>query len=223
MSTPLSGWLVSGFLIAHPFHDLPIGVPGGTEKRSHALSLAERKVIAYHESGHALVGWMLPNSDILLKVTIVPRTSLALGFAQYTPSEQHLYSKEELFDKMCMALGGRAAENLIFNRITTGAQNDLEKVTKIAYAQIKKFGMNPSLGPIYVRDADESEGGGSLGAGGGKKPFSRAMESMIDNEARNVVATAYQATELILTENRDKLEKVGFVPSADCGNGIQLS
>ncbi|KAH8420572.1 hypothetical protein KR009_011537 [Drosophila setifemur] len=180
---------------------------GGTEKRSHALSLAERKVIAYHESGHALVGWMLPNSDILLKVTIVPRTSLALGFAQYTPSEQHLYSKEELFDKMCMALGGRAAENLIFNRITTGAQNDLEKVTKIAYAQIKKFGMNQALGPIYVRDADESEGSGGGGTGG-NKPFSRAMETMIDNEARHVVANAYQTTEGILTEHRDKLEKL---------------
>lgn len=109
---------------------------GGTEKRSHALSPVERKVIAYHESGHALVGWMLPSSDILLKVTIVPRTSLALGFAQYTPSEQQLHTKEELFDKMCMALGGRAAENIVFNRITTGAQNDLEKVTKIAYAQV---------------------------------------------------------------------------------------
>ncbi|XP_016949391.1 paraplegin [Drosophila biarmipes] len=180
---------------------------GGTEKRSHALSLAERKVIAYHESGHALVGWMLPNSDILLKVTIVPRTSLALGFAQYTPSEQHLYSKEELFDKMCMALGGRAAENLIFNRITTGAQNDLEKVTKIAYSQIKKFGMNETLGPIYVRDADETEGGGAMG-GGGKKPFSRAMESMIDNEARHVVARAYQTTEGILALHRGKLEKL---------------
>ncbi|XP_043658485.1 paraplegin [Drosophila teissieri] len=180
---------------------------GGTEKRSHALSLAERKVIAYHESGHALVGWMLPNSDILLKVTIVPRTSLALGFAQYTPSEQHLYSKEELFDKMCMALGGRAAENLVFNRITTGAQNDLEKVTKIAYSQIKKFGMNDTLGPIYVRDADETEGGGAMGSGG-KKPFSRAMESMIDNEARHVVASAYQTTEGILTAHRDKLEKL---------------
>ncbi|XP_017054496.1 paraplegin [Drosophila ficusphila] len=180
---------------------------GGTEKRSHALSLAERKVIAYHESGHALVGWMLPNSDILLKVTIVPRTSLALGFAQYTPSEQHLYSKEELFDKMCMALGGRAAENLVFNRITTGAQNDLEKVTKIAYSQIKKFGMNANLGPIYVRDADETEGGGALGSGG-KKPFSRAMESLIDNEARHVVASAYQTTEGILTSHRDKLEKL---------------
>lgn len=176
---------------------------GGTEKRSHALSLAERKVIAYHESGHALVGWMLPNSDILLKVTIVPRTSLALGFAQYTPSEQHLYSKEELFDKMCMALGGRAAENLIFNRITTGAQNDLEKVTKIAYSQIKKFGMNAKLGPIYVRDPNESEGD----AGGGK-PYSRAMESIIDNEARNMVAEAYKKTEGILIEHRDKLEKV---------------
>jgi len=109
---------------------------GGTEKRSHALSPMERKVIAYHESGHALVGWLLPNSDVLLKVTIVPRTSLALGFAQYTPSEQQLYSKEELFDKMCMALGGRAAENVVFDQITTGAQNDLDKVTKIAYAQV---------------------------------------------------------------------------------------
>ncbi|KAH8270683.1 hypothetical protein KR044_005711, partial [Drosophila immigrans] len=177
---------------------------GGTEKRSHALSLAERKVIAYHESGHALVGWMLPNSDILLKVTIVPRTSLALGFAQYTPSEQHLYSKEELFDKMCMALGGRAAENLIFKRITTGAQNDLEKVTKIAYSQIKKFGMNETLGPIYIRDGDESGGAGA----GGSKPFSRAMESIIDNEARNMVSKAYQTTEEILVTHRDKLEKL---------------
>lgn len=112
---------------------------GGTEKRSHALSTVERRVIAYHESGHALVGWLLKNSDVLLKVTIVPRTSLALGFAQYTPSEQKLYSKEELFDKMCMALGGRAAENITFNQITTGAQNDLEKVTKIAYSQVKSY------------------------------------------------------------------------------------
>lgn len=189
----------------YPLHSLHSLAAGGTEKRSHALSLAERKVIAYHESGHALVGWMLPNSDILLKVTIVPRTSLALGFAQYTPSEQHLYSKEELFDKMCMALGGRAAENLIFNRITTGAQNDLEKVTKIAYSQIKKFGMNAKLGPIYVRDPNESEGDG-----GGGKPYSRAMESIIDNEARNMVAEAYKKTEGILIEHRDKLEKVSL-------------
>ncbi|XP_037934109.1 paraplegin [Teleopsis dalmanni] len=173
---------------------------GGTEKRSSAISPAERRVIAYHESGHALVGWLLPNSDILLKVTIVPRTSLTLGFAQYTPNEQQLYSKEELFDKMCMALGGRAAENLIFNRITTGAQNDLERVTKIAYSQLKKYGMNDELGPIYVSDAEEA---GTFG-----RPFSKSLENVIDVEVRNLIANAYSKTELILQNNRDKLEKL---------------
>lgn len=173
---------------------------GGTEKRSHALSLVERRVVAYHESGHALVGWLLPNSDILLKVTIVPRTSLALGFAQYTPSEQKLHSKEELFDKMCVALGGRAAENIIFNKITTGAQNDLEKVTKIAYAQIKKFGMNANLGPIYITDAEES--------GSFNHPFSENLHRIIDKEAQNLVSSAYQKTEGLLKKNLDKLEKI---------------
>uniref|UniRef100_A0A034WSE7 Paraplegin n=1 Tax=Bactrocera dorsalis TaxID=27457 RepID=A0A034WSE7_BACDO len=173
---------------------------GGTEKRSHALSLVERRVVAYHESGHALVGWLLPNSDILLKVTIVPRTSLALGFAQYTPSEQKLHSKEELFDKMCVALGGRAAENIIFNKITTGAQNDLEKVTKIAYAQIKKFGMNTNLGPIYITDAEES--------GSYNHPFSENLHRIIDKEAQNLVSSAYQKTEELLKKNLDKLEKI---------------
>lgn len=109
---------------------------GGTEKRSHAMSDEERRTVAYHEAGHALVGWLLENSDVLQKVTIVPRTNLALGFAQYTPSEQKLFSKEFLLDKICMALGGRAAENITFERITTGAQNDLEKVTKIAHAMV---------------------------------------------------------------------------------------
>ncbi|XP_067638387.1 mitochondrial inner membrane m-AAA protease component paraplegin isoform X2 [Eurosta solidaginis] len=173
---------------------------GGTEKRSHALSPMERKIVAYHESGHALVGWLLPNSDILLKVTIVPRTSLALGFAQYTPSEQKLYNKEELFDKMCVALGGRAAENIIFNRITSGAQNDLEKVTRIAYAQITKFGMNSNLGPIYVPDAHE-EGNKSL-------PFSNSTQQIIDNEARNLINSAYCKTESLLKNNFDKLVKI---------------
>ncbi|XP_052873650.1 paraplegin [Anopheles cruzii] len=171
---------------------------GGTEKRSHALSPTERRVIAFHESGHALVGWLLPNSDVLLKVTIVPRTSLALGFAQYTPKEQKLYSREQLFDKMCMALGGRAAESLIFNRITTGAQNDLEKVTKIAYAQIKHFGMNPTVGPIAFpeeRDSDPFTG----------KPYSKSLDNLIDFEARKMITQAYDRTEQILRDNVDKL------------------
>lgn len=109
---------------------------GGTEKRTHAMSKDERRIVAYHESGHALIGWLLENTDVLQKVTIVPRTSMTLGFAQYTPSEQKLFTKEQLIDKMCMILGGRAAENITFSRITTGAQNDLDKVTKLAYAMV---------------------------------------------------------------------------------------
>uniref|UniRef100_A0A182NVI8 AAA+ ATPase domain-containing protein n=1 Tax=Anopheles dirus TaxID=7168 RepID=A0A182NVI8_9DIPT len=174
---------------------------GGTEKRSHALSPTERRVIAFHESGHALVGWMLPNSDVLLKVTIVPRTSLALGFAQYTPKEQKLYTREQLFDKMCMALGGRAAENLTFNRITTGAQNDLEKVTKMAYAQIKYFGMNRTVGPIAF--AEESDNNPYA-----DKPYSKSLGNLIDFEARKMITEAYERTEQILRENGDKLNRL---------------
>ncbi|XP_001664033.2 paraplegin [Aedes aegypti] len=171
---------------------------GGTEKRSHALSPVERRVIAFHESGHALVGWLLPNSDVLLKVTIVPRTSLALGFAQYTPKEQKLYTKEQLFDKMCMALGGRAAENITFNRITTGAQNDLEKVTKMAYAQIKYFGMSKTIGPISFSEESESDPYAA-------KPYSKQMANLFDVEARRMITEAYEKTEQILRDNGDKL------------------
>lgn len=173
---------------------------GGAEKRSHSLTPVDRRVIAYHESGHALVGWLLKDSDVLLKVTIVPRTSLALGFAQYTPKEQKLYTKEQLFDKMCMALGGRAAESLTFNKITTGAQNDLEKVTKIAYAQIKQFGMNERVGLVSY----PQESGDEMG----DKPFSKSLAAIIDQEARELVARAYDQTEKILTENKEKLKTV---------------
>lgn len=171
---------------------------GGTEKRSHALSPTERRTIAFHESGHALVGWLLPHSDVLLKVTIVPRTSLALGFAQYTPAEQKLFSKEQLFDKMCMALGGRAAENLMFSRITTGAQNDLEKVTKMAYAQVKHFGMNDKIGPMYIQE--ENEEGMQI-----EKPYSKLLGNIVDEEVRHLVGKAWEATEKILAANQEKL------------------
>lgn len=111
-------------------------VVGGLEKRTQVIAPREKQIVAYHECGHALVGWLLPHTDALLKVTIVPRTSQALGFAQYTPTDKRLYSTEELFERMCMALGGRVAESIVFNRVTTGAQNDLQKVTKIAYSQV---------------------------------------------------------------------------------------
>ncbi|XP_068622297.1 mitochondrial inner membrane m-AAA protease component paraplegin isoform X2 [Battus philenor] len=169
-------------------------VVGGTEKRSHAMSPAEKKIVAYHESGHALVGWLLEHTDALLKVTIVPRTNLALGFAQYTGSDQKLYSREELFDRMCMALGGRAAEAITFNSVTSGAQNDLEKVTKIAYAQVKIYGMSPEVGLVSFPDKER-----------GKSPFSNKLKNLIDLEARKLIANAYYRTEDILKKNEAKL------------------
>ncbi|KAI6219682.1 AAA domain-containing protein [Aphelenchoides besseyi] len=179
-------------------------VIAGPEKRSRVLGKEEREVVAYHESGHALVGWLLEHTDALLKVTIVPRTSAALGFAQYTPQDKKLFSKEELFDKMCMMLGGRAAENVVFGRITTGAQNDLERVTKQAYAQVKKYGMSDAVGLISfaVNPSDERS------ADFQKKPYSKKLARLIDEEARKLVAQSYFATEKLLKDNRDKLEKL---------------
>jgi len=166
----------------------------GPEKKTSVLNPHEKNIVAYHESGHALVGWMLQHTDALLKVTILPRTSAALGFAQYTPQDKKLYSPDELNDRMCMALGGRVAESLTFNRITTGAQNDLEKVTKMAYSQIREFGFNPTVGNV------------SFQLGGGKKPYSKRLAATIDMEARNLIAGAYKRTERCLQENQDKLQ-----------------
>ena len=150
-------------------------VVGGLEKRTQVVAPKEKRIVAYHECGknrrqmqkqislmrfillgHALVGWLLPHTDALLKVTIVPRTSQALGFAQYTPTDKRLYSTEELFERMCMALGGRVAESITFNRVTTGAQNDLQKVTNIAYSQVRSYGMSPGLGPISFPEEDRN-------------------------------------------------------------------
>ena len=170
-------------------------VIAGPEKKTKMLSSHERTVVAYHESGHALVGWMLQHTDALLKVTIIPRTSAALGFAQYTPLDKKLFSPEELLDRMCMALGGRVAESLTFNKITTGAQNDLDKVTKMAYAQIREFGFNDSVGLVSF---DMS--------GGGKKPYSKKLAATMDLEARQLIGDAYKRTEQVLLDHKDKLE-----------------
>jgi spastic paraplegia protein 7 len=169
-------------------------VIAGPEKKTNVLRPAEKRVVAYHESGHAIVGWMLEHTDALLKVTILPRTSAALGFAQYTPTDKKLYSPEELTDRMCMALGGRVAEALTFNRVTTGAQNDLEKVTQIAYAQIKNFGFNERVGLVSFEES------------GGAKPYSKRLHATMDMEARSLIAAAYRRTEDLLTRHRDHLE-----------------
>ncbi|XP_071823950.1 mitochondrial inner membrane m-AAA protease component paraplegin-like isoform X3 [Apostichopus japonicus] len=173
-------------------------VVAGAEKTSSVLSKEERKVVAYHESGHALTGWLLEHTDALLKISIIPRTSSALGFAQYLPTEFKLMSKEQLFDRMCMALGGRVAEALMFNRVTTGAQDDLSRVTKMAYAQISQYGMNDKVGNVSFPDGDSGDAG--------RKPYSRRLQHVIDQEARKIVNEAYRKTEAILAANKDKLD-----------------
>lgn len=163
------------------------------------ISPQEKRVVAYHECGHALVGWLLPHTDALLKVTIVPRTSQALGFAQYTPTDKRLYSTEELLERMCMALGGRVAESITFNRVTTGAQNDLQKVTKIAYAQTRAYGMNETVGLVSFPEGDGSRESG-------RRPYSKRLAATIDNEARSLISRAYKRTERLLIEHRPMLE-----------------
>lgn len=178
-------------------------VVGGTEKRSQVMSLTEKRVVAFHECGHALVGWLLEHTDALMKVSIVPRTTNALGFAQYLPSDQKLYSYQQLFQRMCMALGGRVAESLTFNRVSTGAEDDLKKVTRMAYAMIQQYGMDPIVGPLSFPEEEKSITGVI-----GRKPFSRRLANTIDEQARLLVAKAYKTTEKVLMENSDKLKLI---------------
>ncbi|XP_066592132.1 mitochondrial inner membrane m-AAA protease component paraplegin isoform X2 [Prorops nasuta] len=175
-------------------------VIGGAEKKHHAMSESEKSVVAFHESGHALVAWLLEHTKALIKVTIVPRTNLALGFARYVPQEKKLLTKDELFENMCVMLGGRVAESLTFNRITTGAQNDLEKVTKLAYAQVQQYGMSPNVGMIsfHPESLDTQT----------RKPFSKTLQRLMDEEVKRMITEAYKKTETLLLKNKDKLGKL---------------
>ncbi|XP_016076542.1 PREDICTED: paraplegin isoform X3 [Miniopterus natalensis] len=175
-------------------------VIAGTAKKSKILSKEEQKVVAFHESGHALVGWLLEHTEAVMKVSITPRTNAALGFAQMLPRDQHLFTKEQLFERMCMALGGRVSEAISFNKVTSGAQDDLRKVTRIAYSMVKQFGMAPSIGPVSFPEAQEGL------AGIGRRPFSQGLQQMMDHEARMLVAKAYRHTEKVLQDNLDKLQ-----------------
>ncbi|XP_023588349.1 paraplegin isoform X1 [Trichechus manatus latirostris] len=175
-------------------------VLAGTAKKSKILSKEEQRVVAFHESGHALVGWLLEHTEAVMKVSIAPRTNAALGFAQMLPRDQHLFTKEQLFERMCMALGGRASEAISFNRVTSGAQDDLRKVTRIAYSMVRQFGMAPSIGPVSFPDAQESP------TGIGRRPFSQGLQHLMDHEAKLLVAKAYRHTEQVLQDNLDKLQ-----------------
>ncbi|XP_041417090.1 AFG3-like protein 1 isoform X4 [Xenopus laevis] len=175
-------------------------VIGGLEKKTQVLQPEEKRTVAYHEAGHAVAGWFLQHADPLLKVSIIPRGK-GLGYAQYLPKEQYLYTREQLFDRMCMTLGGRVSEHLFFGRITTGAQDDLKKVTQSAYAQIVQFGMSEKLGQVSF---DLPRQGEMLA----EKPYSEATAELIDQEARNLINTAYERTLELLTSCKDQVEKV---------------
>ena len=180
------------------FNDAIDRVIGGLEKKNKIISPEEKKVVAFHEAGHALCGWYLEYADPLVKVSIIPRGIAALGFAQYLPKEQYLYSTEQLMDSICMALGGRAAEDIVFGRITTGAQNDLERITKMAYSMIAIYGMNKKVGNVSYYDPQNEYSF--------NKPYSEETAKTIDEEVKKLIDEAYQKSIDLLKSKRKELD-----------------
>jgi AFG3 family protein len=180
------------------FQDAIDRVIGGLEKKNKIILPEEKEIIAYHEAGHAICGWFLEHAYPLLKVTIVPRGTAALGYAQYTPREQYLYNTDQLGDQICMTLGGRAAEEIFFGKISTGASNDLQQITKMAYSMVTVYGMNDKIGNVSYYDptADNTF----------TKPYSEETGKMIDEEVRGIIDLAYIRTKKLLQEKRQEVE-----------------
>lgn len=172
-------------------------VIGGLEKKNKLISPAEKEIIAYHEAGHAVCGWFLEHASPLVKVTIVPRGVGTLGYAQYLPKEEYITRTEALLDRMCMTFGGRAAEKIVFDKISTGAQSDLDQVTKMAYSMISIYGMNEKVGNVsfYGMQQDQFN-----------KPYSDETARLIDDEVRLMVESQYKRAQELLTEKREELE-----------------
>ena len=182
------------------FQDAVDRVIGGLEKKNKIISPEEKKIIAYHEAGHAICGWFLEHAYPLLKVTIVPRGTAALGYAQYTPKEQYLYNTDQLNDQICMTLGGRASEEIFFGKISTGAQNDLQQITRIAYSMVTVYGMNNKVGNISFYDPQQETSF--------TKPYSDETARMIDEEVRKLIDDAYEKTKDLLTLRKAEVEKL---------------
>ncbi len=183
------------------FHDAIDRVIGGLEKKTKIISADEKKIVAYHEAGHAVAGWFLEHADPLVKVSIVPRGVAALGYAQYLPKEQFLYQTEQLMDEMCMTFGGRAAEEIVFGKISTGALSDLERITKLAYSIVTVYGMNKEIGNMSFYDSKQSDYTFN-------KPYSEATAEKIDKEVKKIIDEAYERTKSLLEKHRDHLEVI---------------
>ena len=178
-------------------------IVGGLEKRSKITTAEERRSIANHEAGHASISWLLEHANPLVKVTIVPRGK-ALGAAWYLPEERQITNKEQLLDEMCATLGGRAAEELFMGKISTGASNDLERVTKQAYAMVVYFGMSDKLPNLNYYDSTGQEWGFT-------KPYSEDTAKLIDSEVQNIINTEYARAKRILQENAEKHHQLANV------------
>lgn len=176
-------------------------VIAGLENKNKIITPEEKRIIAFHEAGHATVSWFLEHAAPLVKVTIVPRGK-SLGAAWYLPEERQITTTEQILDEMTAALGGRAAEDVIFGKISTGAMNDLEKVTKQAYASVVYFGLNPRIGNIsYYDSTGQSEYAFS-------KPYSEKTAEIIDEEVKKMADIAYQRAKNILSEKKEFLTKL---------------
>ena len=173
-------------------------VIGGLEKKNKLISPEEKKIIAYHEAGHAICGWFLEHASPLVKVTIVPRGSAALGYAQYLPRDQYLYRTQQLLDEMCATFGGRAAEDIVFGKISTGAVSDLDRVTKIGYSMVTIYGMNDKVGQVSFYDPQ--------GRNQFQKPYSDETAAKMDEEVRKLLDKQYDRAKILLTEKREELE-----------------
>lgn len=176
-------------------------VVGGLERKSKIISPKEKEIVAYHEAGHAVASWFLKHVDSLMKVSIIPRGK-SLGAAWYLPEEHQIITKAQFMDRICASLGGRAAEEIIFNEISSGALDDLEKVTKQAYSMVAYYGLDEEIGPISFYDST-GQNERLLG-----KPYSENMAELIDKEVHDLVTTAYERTKKLLRDHKAKLEQL---------------
>ena len=186
------------------FLDAVDRIVGGLEKKNKIITPDEKRAVAFHEAGHATVSWMLEHAAPLVKVTIVPRGQ-SLGAAWYLPEERLIVRPEQMLDEMCATMGGRAAEKVIFNKISTGALSDLEKVTKQARAMVTVYGLSDKIGNLTYYDSSGQSNNGFT------KPYSEETAVLIDKEISDIIETQYQRAIKLLEENKDKLTELAEV------------